>query len=126
MLDIAATDRTPRVWFDASVGQMLISGESWPENVAIFYGQISQALTDYFAAPAVALDVHIQLRYFNSGSARALGDLMRQLDQGSAGQHRVNLIWHYDKGDDIGLEFAEDISEQLRHVDVLIKEAEHG
>lgn len=122
MLEIEPTDRTPLVRLDEQGCEMQISGESWPENVTAFFGHINEVLTRYFTAEAQQLDVHIDLVYFNSGTARALGDMMRQLDQFAAAGHTIALVWQCDKSDDIAYEFAEDIAAQLRHVQVDIKE----
>lgn len=125
MLEIEPTDRTPLVRLDGQHQLMRIAGESWPENVTAFYGHVSEALTRYFQEGERQLEVHIDLVYFNSGTARALGDMMRQLDQFAEAKHKVALIWHCDKSDDIAHEFAEDISAQLRFVQVDIKETQN-
>jgi len=125
MFEIEPTDRTPLIRMDEQRHEMQISGESWPENVTAFYGSVREALDRYFEKGATHLEVFIDLVYFNSGTARALGDMTRQLDQFASAEHTVSLVWHCDKSDDIAHEFAEDISAQLRHVQVEIMETQN-
>jgi hypothetical protein len=46
-LDIPATPRTPAVSFDFAQHLLRIKGESYPEDVAEFYGPVFTALDAY-------------------------------------------------------------------------------
>ena len=50
-LQLSATERTPEIKFSTSEKSTLISGESYPEDVSSFYGeliQISESLSSRF------------------------------------------------------------------------------
>jgi hypothetical protein len=44
LLNIAATDRTPEVILSLQPTKLIIKGESYPEDVSAFYGQVIQAV----------------------------------------------------------------------------------
>jgi hypothetical protein len=78
---LQATSRTPAVHLNTAGMTLAISGESYPEDVRQFYTTINEQLAVYFTTKPDRLDVAIKLTYFNSGSARALMELLDQLDE---------------------------------------------
>lgn len=77
---LQATSRTPAIHLNTADMTLVISGESYPEDVRQFYTTINEQLAVYFTTKPERLDVAIKLTYFNSGSARALMELLDQLD----------------------------------------------
>ena len=72
LLNIAATDRTPEIILTLEPAKLSIKGESYPEDVSAFYGQVIQAVNSLVESPAGPFDVEIQLVYINSSSIKAL------------------------------------------------------
>ena len=72
LLNIAATDRTPEIILTLEPAKLSIKGESYPEDVSAFYGQVIQAVNSLVESPAGELTVEIQLIYINSSSIKAL------------------------------------------------------
>ena len=84
-LKIAATDRSPEVDFDFANHALRIKGESYPEDVAAFYGPVFSALDDYLAGLATGpARFDFELIYFNSSSARAIMSLLEKLEDAAA------------------------------------------
>jgi len=111
-----ATDRSPAVVFDFGTQRLSISGESYPEDAAAFYGPLLQALGLHLADPApVDVSLDIRLVYFNSSSAKALMNMFQMLEDAAAGGGRVTINWHYHNDDDTMEEFGEDFSEDFVH-----------
>ena len=115
-----ATARTPHIHLDAKAGTLVMSGESYPEDVPAFYSELNQAITAYFEASGQALSVFIKLTYFNSSSARALMELLDLLDAAAEAGCAVTVEWACDPDDDITREFAQDISSDVSHLSVTI------
>ena len=46
-INIEAADRSPKIVCDWEKGEMIISGESYPENVTEFYGPILSSLEKF-------------------------------------------------------------------------------
>jgi len=119
-LQLEATSRTPAVTLDPSAARLVIAGESYPENITAFYAQLTSALAAYFDAGAAALSTEIRLTYFNSSSARALMELLEQLDEAAGAGSAVTIDWYCDPDDDITREFAEDIASEVSSAKVSI------
>ena len=65
-LKIAATDRSPEIDFDFAAHRLRLKGESYPEDVAAFYGPVFQALDEYLGRLGNgACTFEFELIYFN-------------------------------------------------------------
>jgi hypothetical protein len=117
---LQATSRTPAIHLNTADMTLVISGESYPENVRQFYTTINEQLAVYFTTKPERLDVAIKLTYFNSGSARALMELLDQLDEAAEKGVKIIVNWYCDPDDDITREFAEDIAADIRATSVNI------
>ncbi|OIR02062.1 hypothetical protein GALL_159210 [mine drainage metagenome] len=113
----AATERSPEVAFDFANSHLRLKGESYPEDVAAFYGPLLTALDRWLAGRSgSALTLDIELVYFNSSSAKALMNLFLMLDKAGAAGNSVSINWRFSEDDDIMEEFGEDFAEDLQHV----------
>lgn len=113
-IDLEATDRTPRVLFDPEAGRFEMSGESYPEDAAAFFGPIMEALKAFLIEPeGAALQVRLEMAYFNSSSAKALMNLFQLLEDAAGRGREVAVDWYYQTGDDTMEEFGEDFSEDF-------------
>ena len=119
-----ATARTPEILLDADAGTLVLSGESYPEDVTAFYSTLSDAITAFFDSSERAFDVSIKLTYFNSSSARSLMELLDLLDNAAGQGRQVSVQWYCDAEDDITREFAQDISSDVTNVTVTISDLE--
>lgn len=119
-----ATARTPEILLNADAGTLVLSGESYPEDVTAFYATLSDAISHFFDASQNALAVSIKLTYFNSSSARALMELLDLLDSEAGKGREVAVAWYCDPDDDITREFAQDISSDVTNITVTICDLE--
>ena len=117
---LQATSRTPAIHLNTADMTLVISGESYPADVRQFYTTINEQLAVYFTTKPDRLDVAIKLTYFNSGSARALMELLDQLDEAAEKGVKIIVNWYCDPDDDITREFAEDIAADIRATSVNI------
>ena len=86
-LKIAATDRSPEVDFNFDNHRLRLKGESYPEDVATFYGPVFEALNNY---------------------------LLRLRDGACSFQFEL-INWCYDEEDDTMRELGEEFGEDLEH-----------
>ena len=118
IISIAASERAPEVEFNFAEGVLKLKGESYPEDVASFYGPLLTALDKWLsgleAGASVRLD--IELVYFNSSSAKALMNLLLMLEKAGGAGKKVEVNWYFNSDDDTMQEFGEDFSEDLEHV----------
>jgi hypothetical protein len=121
-LKIAATDRSPEVDFDFDGHRLRLSGESYPEDVAAFYGPVFEALDQYLHQLRNGACVfEFELIYFNSSSAKAIMSLLKRLDQVAGRSASVSVIWYYDEEDDTMRDLGEEFGEDLEHVQFRVK-----
>ncbi len=97
-LRISSTEDTPEVTLERSSGVFKLSGRSLPEDAFWFYNPIIEWLSDYAKSPLPKTEMHINLEYFNTASAKQVFKLLSIMAE--LGKTNVVLIkWHYDDGD---------------------------
>ena len=110
------TDRSPAVEFDFERGHFSISGESYPEDAAGFFGPLLRAMREFVSAEtAKPATVDIEMAYFNSSSAKALMNLFQLLEAAASSGRKVVINWRFREDDDTMREFGEDFSEDFAH-----------
>ncbi|WP_018877456.1 DUF1987 domain-containing protein [Thioalkalivibrio sp. ALE28] len=113
-----ATDRTPAVQFDFAAGQYRLSGESYPEDAANFYGPLTQGLRQAIEDGASdEVEFTVEMIYFNSSTAKALMNMFQILEDGAEAGLKVRINWCYHEDDETMEEFGEDFSEDFEHAD---------
>ncbi len=116
-LNIPATGRTPAVAFDFASGHLRMSGESYPDDVATFFGPVFTALRAYLAdADPTPIHFDMELLYFNSSSAKVLMNILQMLEAAAKAGRPVSVVWSYEDNDESMRELGEDFSEDLQHV----------
>lgn len=103
---IPSTKRTPEVSFTTD-GRLVISGRSIPEDPTKFYDQLFEWVFHYCLEPNHTTTVDISLEYFNSGSSKALLEILRALVDTAKNGKQISVNWYYEEGDDDILERGE-------------------
>ncbi len=107
-LHIAATADSPEVDFRFDANELMLKGESYPENAAAFYGNIIKQVQEYLAkiSNGTTVTVNVSLIYFNSSSTKMLFALFDALHTAAKSGVHVVLNWHHDAEDDTIEEFG--------------------
>jgi hypothetical protein len=107
-LHIAATADSQEVDFRFDTHSLKLSGESYPENAAAFYGSVLKSVDEYLAhvASGTRVTVDVALVYFNSSSTKMLFSLFDLLNGAAQKNVHVVLNWHHDPDDDTIQEFG--------------------
>ena len=114
---IEATKRTPAIHFDFQANQLTLSGESYPEDVNAFYGNIMDSLKVYLEQSVDKnIIVSFDLVYFNSSSAKVLIRMFDMLDE-AAKQNRILVEWFFLEDDDNMAELGEEFGEDLENAE---------
>jgi hypothetical protein len=117
-LHIAATATSPEVDFRFDQHQLALTGESYPENAAVFYTPIITQLRTYLASCAgTTITVNIRLSYFNSSSTKMLFSIFDALDHAAQAGNKVKLNWYHDDEDETILEFGEELQADFQAID---------
>ncbi|MFO7863520.1 MAG: DUF1987 domain-containing protein [Salinivirgaceae bacterium] len=88
----SATEDTPEVILDAENNTFRIAERSLPENAFEFYKPIYEWFEKYVESPNRHTELHFQLDYFNTATAKQISKLLTLLEQ-----IKSSLIvkWHY-------------------------------
>jgi hypothetical protein len=106
-LVIESTNKTPGIDFNAN-GTIRIKGRSIPEDAGLFYNHLYSWIFRYCMQPSHETNISLELEYMNSGSAKSILQLLRELltiTQHTC--HKINIYWHYELGDEDMLEKGE-------------------
>ncbi|HJX70370.1 MAG TPA: DUF1987 domain-containing protein [Bacteroidales bacterium] len=111
ILDIKATNDTPRVIFDPENDIFEISGRSLPEDVVSFYQPVIDWLDEYSQLPNAKTEFVFKYIYFNTATSKLIQDILIRLEQIYETGNEVVVIWYYEQDDedmmDLGEEFKE-------------------
>lgn len=105
-LSIKGTSRTPQVDFDVN-GNIRIRGRSIPEDAGLFYNHLYSWIFRYCMNAQPQTNVHLELEYMNSGSAKSILQLLKELSNIVQTGKFVIVHWYYEIGDEDMLEKGE-------------------
>ena len=120
-LHIAATDRTPEIELSADKGIFSMRGESFPEDVAAFYGQVILAIDALASSIQGPLKVDVAMVYINSSSIRAMFRIFEGLENVRKHGHPLTITWHFQDDDDIMEELGEDFKDRFPELPIEVK-----
>ena len=107
---IKASDRTPEVRIDSQAGEVIFSGESYPENAINFYKPIMETL-EGLCQSGTSLSLRFELIYMNSSSLGMLRNMMSAIDHYAQQGLSATVSWQAYEDDDGMIEMGEDLQE---------------
>ena len=120
-LQLSATERTPEIKFSISDKTLIISGESYPEDVSSFYGELIQICESLSSSDLDSLNVTVSLIYMNSSSVKAFYRIFEGLDKAKKDGKSITLNWECQDDDDIIEELGEDFIDRFPDLNIEIK-----
>jgi len=114
-LEISKTKTTPDINFNYSTNELIIQGESFPENTSEFYAPVFEWLEKYLSALTddQSVVVKIELVYFNSSSSKVLMDFFDMLEESVQEGKSITVQWRYDEENEMAVEYGEEFMEDL-------------
>jgi hypothetical protein len=97
-------------------------GESFPEDVSVFYGPVITSINNLSLAPQGPLRVEMELTYINSSSIKAMYRIFEGIESYRKAGSVVNVVWKSDKDDDIMQELGEDFKDRFPELDFTIQQ----
>lgn len=114
-LIIKGTNRTPDVEFNID-GHIRIKGRSIPEDAGLFYNHLYSWIFRYCMSPLTETVVNLELEYMNSGSAKSILQILRELSNiTQENERKLTINWYYELGDEDMLEKGEYFQSILKH-----------
>ena len=120
-LQLSATERTPEIKFSINEQTLFISGESYPEDVSSFYGELIQICESLSSSDLDTLNVTVSLIYMNSSSVKAFYRIFEGLDKAKKDGKSITLTWECQDDDDIIEELGEDFIDRFPDLNIEIK-----
>ena len=108
----AGSTKTPEIDFNAG-GNFKITGNSYMENPAKFYEEITEWLMDFLAQNREPVYLNVSLIYVNTSSTKAILNLMRLINDASKSE--LKIVWKYQIDDDEMLELGKDLEKLTKH-----------
>jgi hypothetical protein len=98
-LAIRPNNSTPGVFFDKTTGELLIVGDSFPEDPNSFFNPIYSWIDNYLKEPSETTVLDIILTYYNSISASYLLKMMFKIEELHESGYKAKIRWFYNSGD---------------------------
>jgi hypothetical protein len=124
-IKIDGAERSPEIDFDFEANTFHLKGESYPEDITAFYGQVIDTLEEHLAGlKGATVRFTFELIYFNSSTAKVLMGLFDSLDETAGNGNDVTVIWVHESDDDNMEEMGEEFGEDLEHAKFELKAVE--
>ncbi len=123
-LIIDSSPKTPKVVFDAEIGELLFEGRSIPENSLEFYIPLMEWLEAYSQEIKTDITVQMKLEYFNTSSSKCILDFLRKLETISNRGNNVSVNWYFEEDDEDMMEAGEDYNAIVGLPFVLVEQKE--
>ena len=124
ILNVKGTDRTPEVILKDDPLFLSIRGESFPEDVAHFYGEIIKTISSLADEKKGFFNVEIELIYINSSSIKALYRIFECFENYREKNNEINILWKSSEDDDIMQELGDDFKDRFPELNIVIENYE--
>jgi hypothetical protein len=121
VINVEATDETPKVVLDADNGVFEFSGKSLPEDVTVFYDPIIEWIEKYAESPNKPTKVVFKMDYFNTASSKLILDILMAFEEIHEEHECVNVDWYF-REDDEDMEEAGDEFSDIVEIPFDLKE----
>ena len=121
---IEATDRTPAITLSHDPLKLVMAGESFPEDVSAFYGEVITAINQLATTTKGKLEVEMAMVYINSSSIKAMYRIFEGIDAYRQAGNEVQVIWKAEADDDIMQELGEDFKDRFQALNFTVEQ--HG
>ncbi|MEQ8440589.1 MAG: DUF1987 domain-containing protein [Alphaproteobacteria bacterium] len=113
-ITIEGTRSSPAVDCDPDRGVIHLSGESYPENTFEFYRPVVDWLNAILEKPnAGPVTLDVDLTYLNTGSIKAMMDMLDRMDEAHGAGVEVAVVWRCDPENERLVELAEELLEDV-------------
>ncbi len=102
----AGSNNIPRITYDHEEDLLSITGRSIAERPDLVYTPLEEWIRSHLER-FTQLRIVIFLEYINSGSSKALRDVLRMISSYRAPRYRIRITWLYEEDDEAMHELGE-------------------
>lgn len=106
-LTITPSKQNPDLRFCASTGELIIAGQSLPENATLLYGAVLEWIEEYAKNPAPKTILAFKMRYYNTASSKMFFNIIKRMNLLSKSGANVEIHWYYQQDDEDMLDQGE-------------------
>jgi hypothetical protein len=96
---VVETEKTPSINFDLNKGELIISGNSIPENPTEFYEPLIKIIDNYILEPKQLTNITFRMNYINTSSSRLILDIIKKFEAINKNSNNVIISWIYEYDD---------------------------
>ena len=116
-LEKEKTRTSPYILIDEDKSYMRFEGESYLEEVIVFFTDINEWLEEYFKTDFEAFTFDCAMDYFNSSTTKILYNILRFMDT-NTNEKKITVNWIInDEEDDILIECGEDFQDEMENLE---------
>lgn len=113
-LTIEKTQSTPYIYFNQASNELIIQGESFPENSAKFYAPALEWLKEYLAQlKDEKVTMQFEIVYFNSSTSKVFMTMFDMLQDEVEKEKDISVLWLCDPENETAIECGEEFKEDL-------------
>jgi len=112
-LIIDATEDSPSIEIDLSIGFFQFSGKSLPENSSEFFAPVEDIVKEYVKEPKPKTTINLKLEYLNSSSQKKFLGLISLFEGLPERGFEVDLNWIYSEDDEDMMDEGRDFSKMI-------------
>tara|TARA_B100000674_G_scaffold475674_1_gene469014 strand:+ start:1279 stop:1677 length:399 start_codon:yes stop_codon:yes gene_type:complete len=110
LFTLNATETTPSVNFNPETGELIIEGNSIPNDAEEFFNPILSWLEEYVSSTRVKTTLVIKLHYFNVSSSKRILYMFYKLNELLKFNKPVVIKWYYSEDEDEMFEVGQDFA----------------
>jgi hypothetical protein len=103
---LTGSSNIPRITYDQEEDLLSITGRSIAERPEMIYTPLEQWIRSHLER-FTTLKIVIFLEYINSGSSKALRDVLRMISNYRDSRYRIRITWLYEEDDESMYELGE-------------------
>ena len=109
---IEPTKSSPEVEFKPEENELIIKGESYPENSFAFYQPIFDLIETAVSKPDEFKFI-VEVNYLNTSSTKSFMNILDILEKAYKNGNNLVVIWYYDEDNEHSYELVSDFKEYL-------------
>lgn len=106
-LIITPSKQKPDLQFCAEKGELLIAGQSLPENATLLYCSVLEWIDEYAKTPAPKTTMSFKMKYYNTASSKMFFSIIKRLNLMYKSGVDVEIHWYYQQDDEDMLDQGE-------------------
>lgn len=112
-LNIAKTQSTLEVNFNAGTGKCQLTGASYPENSISFFKPLIDWITEY-GKQGKAMTLDFRVTYINTSSTKCILDIFGILESFQKQRGNIKINWYYIRDEEDLRETGEELTESIQ------------